>query len=152
MLIWGMTDYAVFWQKKILWCQIDFLIISNFFVLTIFRSGAKEDSALENPCQSWTKMEESRLWGSYLGCVHCKSHNLLQPSLSYTLSKWADFTNCTWIHYFSFPPYSMGHKVSTFCYENDKSKRSKGYLYVLFCVNATFSLPPKISRLNSVHW
>ena len=31
---WGMTGYAVFWQKKdqkILCCQIDFLIISNFF-------------------------------------------------------------------------------------------------------------------------
>jgi hypothetical protein len=26
-------------------------------------------------------MEESRLWGSYLGWVHCKSPNLLQPSL-----------------------------------------------------------------------
>ena len=38
-------------------------------------------SAILNPCQSWTKMEESRLWGSYLGWVHCKSPNLLQPSL-----------------------------------------------------------------------
>ena len=37
--------------------------------------------ALLNTCQSWTKMEESRLWGSYLGCVHCKSRNILQPSL-----------------------------------------------------------------------
>ena len=27
-------------------------------------------------------MEESRLWGSYLGWVHCKSPNLLQPSLN----------------------------------------------------------------------
>ena len=38
-------------------------------------------SAILNPCQSWTKMEESRLWGSYFGWVHCKSPNLLQPSL-----------------------------------------------------------------------
>ena len=29
-------------------------------------------------------MEESRLWGSQLGCVNCKSRNLLQPSLGIT--------------------------------------------------------------------
>ena len=45
MLFWGMTGYAIFWQKKdqeFLWCQIDFLIVCNFFVLTIFWSGAKQ--------------------------------------------------------------------------------------------------------------
>ena len=34
-----------------------------------------------NPCQPWTKLEESRLWGSLPSCVHFKSSNLLQPSL-----------------------------------------------------------------------
>ena len=43
-------------------------------------------SAILNPCQSWTKMEESRLWSSYLGWVHCKSLNLLQPSLMHMRS------------------------------------------------------------------
>ena len=45
MLFWGTTGYAVFRQKKdqnFLWCQIDFLIIFNFFVLTIFWSAAKQ--------------------------------------------------------------------------------------------------------------
>jgi hypothetical protein len=55
----------------------------QLFALTFFNQVPNKDSALENPCQSWTKMEESRLWGSYLGCVHCKSNNLLQASLKY---------------------------------------------------------------------
>ena len=41
MLFWGTTGYAVFWAKKdqnFLWCQIDFLIICNFFCW----SGSKQ--------------------------------------------------------------------------------------------------------------
>ena len=47
--------------KKNLWCQIDFLIICSFFCSYHFLIRCE------------TKI---RLWGSYLGCVHCKSHNL----------------------------------------------------------------------------
>ena len=56
-----------------------------FLVLPFFDQVPNKGSAILNPCQSWTKMEESRLWGSYLGWVHCKSPNLLQPSLQVTL-------------------------------------------------------------------
>ena len=52
-----------------------------FLVLPFFDQVPNKGSAILNPCQSWTKMEESRLWSSYLGWVHCKSPNLLQPSL-----------------------------------------------------------------------
>ena len=57
-----------------------------FLVLPFFDQVPNKGSAILNPCQSWTKMEESRLWGSYLCWVHCKSPNLLQPSLVWTRS------------------------------------------------------------------
>ena len=58
-----------------------------------FDQVPNKGSALLNPCQSWTKMEESRLWGSYLGWVHCKSPNLLQPSLAVFLWQ-TKFSRC----------------------------------------------------------
>ena len=72
--------------KTIYDAKLIFSPFATFFVPTVFFDQVpNKDSALENPCQSWTKMEESRLWGAYLGCVHCKSHNLLQPSLVKTV-------------------------------------------------------------------
>ena len=35
-----------------------------FLFQPFFDQVPNKGSALENPCQSWTKMEESRLWGS----------------------------------------------------------------------------------------
>ena len=35
-----------------------------FLFSQLFDQVPNKGSALENPCQSWTKMEESRLWGS----------------------------------------------------------------------------------------
>ena len=57
-----------------------------FLFYPFFDQVPNKGSVLGNPCQSWTKMQESRLLGSYLGCVHCKSPNPLQPSLHHSMS------------------------------------------------------------------
>ena len=56
LLFWRTTGYAVFWQKK----RPKNFMMPNWF----FDQVPNKGSALGNPCLSWTKMEESRLWGS----------------------------------------------------------------------------------------
>jgi len=68
MLFWGTTGYAILWQKK----RPRIFMMPNWFFdhlqlfsfQPFFDQVPNKGSALENPCQSWTKMEESRLWGS----------------------------------------------------------------------------------------
>ena len=56
--------------KKIMMPNRFFDHLQLFLLQPFFDQVQNKDSALKNPCQSWTKVEESRLWGTYLGCVH----------------------------------------------------------------------------------
>ena len=74
-------------DQKILWCQIDFFVICNFFWSNLFLDQVPNQSfCLLNPCQSWTKIEESRLWGSQLdGWLKILLQNSLVQSLDQKL-------------------------------------------------------------------
>ena len=50
--------------KKFYDAKLIFLSFATFLFYPFFDQVPNKGSALENPCQSWTKMEESRLWGS----------------------------------------------------------------------------------------
>ena len=94
-----------------------------FLVLPFFDQVPNKGSAILNPCQSWTKMEESRLWGSYLGWVHCKSPNLLQPSLAVAA--------CIWRDTFGTIPLLRQQKTGWVGSENDNfCRRSVLYLFL----------------------
>ena len=68
MLFWGTTGYAVFLTKK----RPKFFLMPSWFFDNLqlflfepfFDQVPNKGFTLENPCQSWTKMEESRLLGS----------------------------------------------------------------------------------------
>ena len=67
MLFWGRQVMPFFDKKKDqknYEAKLIFDRLQLFLVKPFFDQVPNKGSALENPCQPWTKMEESRLWGS----------------------------------------------------------------------------------------